>query len=351
MPELTERQQIILGIVVREYIVNAIPIGSQTLARRYDLGVSPATIRNELAVLEELGYLGHPHTSAGRMPTVQGYRYFVERLMEDAELSIAEQRMIRHQFHQAGVDPEQWMKLAAAVLAHTARAAALVTAPKAPVCRFKHLEIISIRDPLVLLVLVLQEGTVRQQMLSFGDWPVTQEELSRRANRLNVLLAYLSREEIQQKVATLALDPIESEAVSRVLEIMAQIDQPTVRQVYHEGLARVLQEPEFAGGERSRHVVQVLEDTNLLETILSEVVLARRGVQVIIGGEGGRWEEIRDYSMVLARYGPDPDTMGVVGVLGPTRMPYQRAVPAVRYISQLMSDLLASVYGSQPTTD
>ncbi len=345
MAELTERQQIILGIVVREYIVNAVPLGSQTLASRHDLGVGPATIRNELSALEEMGYLSHPHTSAGRVPTVQGYRYFVERLMEDAELSVDEQRTIRHQFHQAGVDPEQWMKLAAAVLAHTARAAALVTVPKAPHCRFKHLELISIREPLVLLVLVLQEGTVRQQMLSFADQPMTQEELSRHANRLNAHFAGLTGEEIQQRAAGLALDPVEIETVARVVEIMAQIDQPAVREVYHEGLTHVLREPEFAAAERSRHVVRVLEDTSLIEAILSEVVLARHGVQVIIGGDHGTWEEIRDYSMVFARYGPDQDTMGVLGVLGPTRMPYERAVPAVRYIARLMSDLLADLYG------
>jgi len=347
MFELTERQQIILGLVVREYIVSATPIGSHALAHRYDLGVGPATIRNELAYLEELGYLTHPHTSAGRVPTVQGYRYFVERLMERADLSPDEQRTIRHQFHQAGVDPDLWMKLAASVLANTARAASLITVPKAPQCRFKHVELISIREPLVLLVLVLQAGTVRQQMLNLNDWPMTQEELSRRANRLNAHLRGLTREEIQQKLSLLKLDPVESEALSRVTELMAQIDQPAVREVYHEGLSHVLQEPEFAQAERSRQVVQVLEDTTLLESILKEVVLARHGVQVIIGGEDGRWEEIRDYSMVFAQYGPNPETKGVLGVLGPTRMPYERAIPAVRYISRLMSDLLASLYGKE----
>jgi len=166
MQELAPRREAILGIVVREYIATATPVGSRTIAQRYGLGVSPATIRNEMAHLEEAGYLTHPHTSAGRVPTVKGYRYFVERLMEEVELPLAEQRMIRHQFHQAGMGLEEWMRLSAAVLAHTARAAALVTAPRAPLCRFKHLELISLRDPLVLLILVLQDGTVKQQMLT-----------------------------------------------------------------------------------------------------------------------------------------------------------------------------------------
>ena len=116
MGELTARQQLILGLVIREYISAVQPVGSRTI-ERYGLGVSSATIRNEMAVLEEFGFVTQPHTSAGRVPTEQGYRYFVERLMRESTLSLDEQRTIRHQFHQVGVDLEQWMRLAASVLA------------------------------------------------------------------------------------------------------------------------------------------------------------------------------------------------------------------------------------------
>ena len=167
MADLTDRQEKILTFVVKEYIETAIPVGSETLRRR-GLSVSSATIRNELAELEEEGYLTHPHTSAGRVPTERGYRYFVESLMEEFELPIVEQRMISHQFHQVTLDVDQWMRLTAAVLSRAAHGAALVTAPLSTRCRFKHLQLITIGDQVALLVLVLQEGTVKQQMLALA---------------------------------------------------------------------------------------------------------------------------------------------------------------------------------------
>jgi len=341
MQELTPRREAILGIVVREYIATATPVGSRTIAQRYGLGVSPATIRNEMAHLEEAGYLTHPHTSAGRVPTVKGYRYFVERLMEEVELPLAEQRMIRHQFHQAGMGLEEWMRLSAAVLAHTARAAALVTAPRAPLCRFKHLELISLRDPLVLLILVLQDGTVKQQMLTAAQ-PIAQEELSRIANELNDLLEGRSRHEIPRAVPP--FPALERQVVEHVVDLMGQVDRLSRHEIYRYGLTHVLREPEFAEAERARQVIRMLEQSDLLEIILPQVALSRRGVQVIIGGQG-RWEELRDYSLILARYGVVEEAVGVLGVLGPIRMPYARAISTVRYVADLMSDLMEQLYG------
>jgi heat-inducible transcriptional repressor len=341
MQELTPRRQAILGIVVREYIATAMPVGSRTIAQRYGLGVSPATIRNEMAYLEEEGYLTHPHTSAGRVPTVRGYRYFVECLMEEVELPLVERRMIRHQFHQAGMEVEEWMRLSAAVLAHTAQAAALVTAPRASLCRFKHLELISLHDPLVLLILVLQDGTVKQQMLTMAQ-PIAQEDLSRAANRLNDLLDGLSRHEIPHTVPP--LPALEEQVVEHVLDMMGRVDRLSRHEIYRYGLAHVLREPEFAEAERAQQVIRMMEQSDFLENILSQVALSRRGVQIVIGGQG-RWEDLRDYSLVLARYGVVEEAMGVLGILGPIRMPYERAVSTVRYVADLMSDLLGQLYG------
>jgi heat-inducible transcriptional repressor len=147
---LSERQQLVLRLVVQEYIKSAVPVSSKSIITDYSVGVSSATIRNEMAMLEELGFLTQPHTSAGRVPTELGYRYFVEKLMGQADLSLEEQRMIRHQFHQSRLDLDQWLRLSAAILAHTAHNASLVTAPKSARCYLKHIELISIRDNLVL---------------------------------------------------------------------------------------------------------------------------------------------------------------------------------------------------------
>lgn len=343
MGELTPRQEEILGIVVREYIASAVPVGSNTIARQYGLGVSPATVRNELSFLEREGYLVQTHTSAGRIPSDKGYRYFVQRLMQDSELPPGEQRMISHQFHQVRLDLEQWMKLAAAVLAQTAHSASLVTAPRAPQARLKHLEMIGLSEVTTLLILVFQDGSIRQQVQVLPS-PTSQDELTRISNRLNALIGSANAGEIRTgPVSTTNLSDLERQVVDRVAATLEDLDRRTEREVYRDGLLHVLRQPEFAQVDKFRQVVEVLERRALLESIVAEV-LAANGVQVIIGGEG-RWEDFENYSLVLSRYGLSGEADGVLGVLGPMRMPYGRAISAVRYVARLMSDLVEEMYG------
>lgn len=343
MGELTPRQEEILGIVVREYIASAVPVGSNTIARQYGLGVSPATVRNELSFLEREGYLVQTHTSAGRIPSDKGYRYFVQRLMQDSELPPGEQRMISHQFHQVRLDLEQWMKLAAAVLAQTAHSASLVTAPRAPQARLKHLEMIGLSEVTTLLILVFQDGSIRQQVQVLPS-PTSQDELTRISNRLNALIGSANAGELRTgPVSATNLSELERQVVDRVAATLEDLDRRTEREVYRDGLLHVLRQPEFAQVDKFRQVVEVLERRALLESIVAEV-LAANGVQVIIGGEG-RWEDFENYSLVLSRYGLSGEADGVLGVLGPMRMPYGRAISAVRYVARLMSDLVEEMYG------
>ena len=166
---LTDRQEAILGLVVRHFIETGVPVGSGTLVNQFEMGVSSATVRNELAALGEMGYLTQLHTSAGRIPTELGYRYFVQKLLGDFRLPAEERQMIRHQFHQARLDLGQWMRLAAAILARTSRGASFVTAPQIRPSRFKHIQLISTQGRLVLMILVLYGGEVNQQMLSLAE--------------------------------------------------------------------------------------------------------------------------------------------------------------------------------------
>jgi heat-inducible transcriptional repressor len=340
MIELTERRKEILGIVVREYIATVAPVGSGTIANAHKLGVSPATIRNEMAALEEAGYLTHPHTSAGRIPTVKGYRYFVEQLMETGSLRPHERRMIREKFDTAGWEPEAWMRLSASALAQVAHTASLVTAPKPSRSQFKHLELVELRDGLVLLVLVLADGSVQQVRFRLQE-PRSQEDLSGLAHQLNQRLAGLDRHAIE-KANLPPVSPV-PQVVDRLLELMAKVDRRHSGRMIHAGLEHVLCQPEFADAERATEVVQVLERRDFLGPILADVAWSHRGVQVIIAGED-RWETISDYGLVLADYGA-ADARGTVGVLGPVRMPYERAVSVVKYVSDLMSTLLRELYG------
>ncbi len=338
--ELTERQRTILGLVIREYIRNPAPVGSRALVEKYHLGVSPATVRNELAFLEEQGYLTHPHTSAGRVPTELGYRYFVEYLMQQAKLPIEERLTIRHQFHQVSAEWDQMMRLSASILAQQTHAAALVTPPRMPKNRYRHLELVSLRDTVALLILVFQGGAVRQHVLAL-DAPKDQEELGRIAARLNERYAGATADKI--KVDAAAIDTLEARVAHLVREIMIGEDERATQEIYRDGLAHILDTPEFHEVESLRQVVDLLERGMFFERMLGEVA-RRGGVQVIIGGEG-RWQELNDCSVVVARYGRESHASGTLGVVGPIRMPYARTISVVRYVAELMSDLIYEWYG------
>ncbi len=348
MSDLTPRQQLILALVVREYIAAAQPVGSKRI-QGYGLGVSSATIRNEMAILEEHGYLTQPHTSAGRVPTERGYRYFVERLMHESDLPPAEQRTIRHQFHQVGVDLEQWMRLAASVLARTAQSAAVVTSVKTEQCRLRHLQLISLRDTMIMLIVVLEGGMVQQQILTL-DEAMSQDTLSQVANRLNDLCVGASASRVQ--ACRSQVGAFEQQILDKVVQIMKRVDDQAGLHLYRDGLLNILHQPEFSVPESARNVIQLFEDRALLEDLLTEM-LEVGGVQVIIGGEG-KWNELRECSLVVSPYGVSGAAKGALGVVGPMRMPYNRAISAVRYVAGLMSDLFRELYGmteSVPTPE
>ena len=341
MADMTPRRRAVLGLVIRSYIETRQPVGSKAFVAGYGLDVSPATIRNEMAALEEMGYLTHPHTSAGRVPTEQGYRFFVEHLLGETELPLSEKRMIRHQFHQARLELEEWARLAAAVLAHTTRKAALATPPRPSENEFRHLELLSLRDCMVLLVLVLQGGSVKERMLSLEE-ALDQEALSRLSNELNDQFAGRTSHEIANQLPWLST--LNQQIGEIVVQIMATVDYSTSDPIYREGLAHILTEPEFAEGQQMRRMVQVLEGPSLADVILAAAQpLEVGGVQVLIGGEG-RWEELTEVSLVLSRYGLKGSATGVLGVVGPIRMPYDRTIGAVRYVSQLMTALVSDWY-------
>jgi heat-inducible transcriptional repressor len=338
--DLSERCRQILRIVIQEYVNTAQPVSSKTIAENYQLGVSSATIRNDLAVLEQAGLLTHPHTSAGRVPTDAGYRYFVRYLVANTELPQSERRMIRHQFHQARQEIDQWLRLSTAVLARASQAAALATLPRANESRFKHLELLGIRDAVVLMVLVLQEGAVKQQIITL-EAPVEQEELSRLSNELNQKFVNGNAIAIAGEMATLS--PLARDVAALVLDMMKRMDDHLSERIYRDGLAQMLEAPEFAEGENMRRIVQVIEQRSLLEEILTELVSVR-DVHVLIAGEG-RFVELQDIALVFSRYGVENEAIGMLGVIGPMRMPYARTIGAVRYVSGLMSDLMHQIYG------
>lgn len=340
---LSERRARILNIIISEYMESATPVGSEAIQRKYALGVSPATIRNDMAWLEEEGYITHPHTSAGRIPADKGYRYYIDQLMPRAALPPDEQFTIRHQFLQASQDLEQWVRLAAAVLARSARNVALVTPPKASLPRVKHVELVPLRDFMLLVLLVLQESRVRRHILPL-DEPVPVESLPAAAGRLNALLQGTSLAEVRAVLATAPMPPLEHLITRTVVEMLQAEEQRALDQPYLEGLRNLLAQPEFASAERMRSVIDLLEDPIARERLFTPLGQTDGGEhtpQVVIGSEHREGiEGIDRLSVVVASYGVPGEALGALAVVGPTRMAYPRVLAAVNYLADLMTELL-----------
>ncbi len=349
MTPLSQRKQQILRALVEEYIYTAIPVASETLVRKYRLNYSSATVRHELAGLEEAMLIFQPHTSAGRVPTDLGYRYFVEHLMRESALSLDEQRLILHQFYQVQDQLDQWVRLTASVMARLLHSAAVMTSPRSTQGQLKHFEILSVTELAAHLVLVLMDGTVKQQRLML-ETPLHQEELSALAKRLNALFQSKSASEVNDILRQHDLAPTERLIGSTLAHILEQHGDPLGDVFYREGVINILEEPEYSRmgpegerNERVRKVMEVLEQNRFLPVLASHL-RESDGVQVIIGGEN-QWDEMKDVSMVVARYGQEGKIGGLLGVIGPTRMQYGRAIAVVRYMTQVMNELLAEVYG------
>lgn len=338
-PVLSERQRELLRIIIQEFVRTAAPVSSEVLVGKYRLPYSSATVRNEMVELERAGYITHPHTSAGRVPSDMGYRFYVEQLMErPAGLSALEQHNIQHKFFQIQLEMNDWLRLAASVTAQTSHNAALVSTPKAYDSRLKHMQLIGVQERLTLLVIVCKDGTIKEQMISLEEAQV-QDDLTAVSNRLNVLLNNLNWKQVENRLKDWP-DDLNKQIAGRVVETLRALDQNQAAQIYRDGLVNILNQPEFSDIGRVRQVVQVIENGQTITSIIPEVLSSEGdAVQVIIGGDN-RFDDLRLLSVVLARYGVDGQVAGVVGIVGPTRMEYGRSISTVQYVSQLLSGLL-----------
>lgn len=341
MSDLTERQKLILTLLIHEHVRTAAPVGSKILVDNYHLEMSSATVRNEMAALNDMGFLRQPYTSAGREPTEEGYRYFVRNLLHQTELPDNTRYMISHQFYQSRQDVEQWMRLAASILANQSQAASLVTAPYPEQVRLKHVELISTRGRQVLLVLVMFGGEIQQRILTLNE-PVPQEKLSEASRRITQQIQ--GKDIASLKTLPMPQNNLDQDVMNWVIKELDQIDALTAGEVYLDGLTNVLEEPEFTGSTDARRAIHLLEERSQVHELLQQALAADTvgGVQVLIGGEG-TWDELRQCAIVLSRYGMPGLVTGMIGVVGPMRLPYGRTISTVRFLSGLLSDLVAEM--------
>ncbi len=335
---LSSRTGTILKSIVGQYITRAMPVSSQSITNDYELGVSPATIRNEMAHLEQEGYIIRPYPSAGSIPSDKGYRYYVDSLT-DIELPLAEQRLINHLFHQVERELEKWLSLTTTIIAKLAQNMVVVTKPKPADSQFKHLELVTLQDFLALVVLVLRGARVKQQLMTF-EQVMTQPELTAIANKLNTAYFSLTRPQILAKGTGLSLT--EQRLTDYLLEMMRAEDEQEYDEPYLDGWHFMLNQPEFTHSHRILVLMELVEHRNLLR-IIAPPELTSSGVQVVIGKEN-KAEVIRDYSVVISQYGLPNEAAGTIGVVGPTRMPYARVISTVAYLSSVLSTLVAELY-------
>ena len=339
---LAPRTETILKSIINWYIDHAVPVSSQILVHDYDLGVSSATVRNEMAFLEQEGYIIRPHTSSGSVPSDKGYRFYVTSL-EDIVLPMTDQRMISHLFHQVEGRVDEWSSLAATVLSRLAQNTAVITVPKTADCQFRHIELVSIQDPLVLLLLVLRGARIKQQLFNLEN-PLSQAELTAISAKMNA--AYVGSSASQIESRELDLNSLEHTIRENLVKMMQTEDEQSGDQSYLEGLHFLLNQPEFVHNPRILSVMELLEQRAMLGTIIPQPQKSSH-VRVVIGSEN-QAEVAHDCSLVISRYGLPGEASGNIVVVGPTRMDYLRIMSAVSYISILLSGLVAELYGINP---
>jgi len=336
---LSPRRGHILRIIVGDYVEHVAPVGSEHVARNHTLGVSPATIRNDMAALEDDGYIAQPHTSAGRIPSDKGYRYFVEMLMEQVELPAEAQEQVWTGLH-AEADLEDWTKVGSVMLAQLAQSMSVITTARATTAKVKHVELVSVQETVALLILVLQEGRVRQQLLHL-DTPMTQDELSALSRRVSQNAAGMQAPQVLALAE--AAGGLEDQVLRTAAKVMEAEDAPRPDDVHFGGVKSLVQEPEFGSNQRLRTLMEFLDDREFLLGLLSKLSSPTEA-KVVIGQENPE-ESLRDFSLVVAPYGKPGELAGTIAVLGPTRMRYGNAFAAVRYVSQSMTELMNQHYG------
>ena len=336
---MENRKQAILRAVVHEFTTSAVPVGSQALQSRYFVNLSSATIRSELAELADLGYLTQPHTSAGRVPTDSGYRYFVDFLMELEPIPERVKAFIHDELHQAPADVEGMVERAAMTVAAVTQNASVASAPQGALVRIKHVDLVSLEPKEVLLILLLEGNLLRQQVVNTTQ-PATQAQLTKLTARLNHSLGGRASDEARRHYEDAPLG-LEKELLGRVIAVLDLYEKGSESLVVHDGVRNLLRQPEFAESSRLQQVLEVLEETRYL-TVLLRQLIGESDLQIVIGSENTS-SRLQGCAVVLTTYGPTARLKGVLGVIGPTRMAYSQTVARLQAVARGTSERMAEL--------
>lgn len=342
------RKRKILKVVTDDYIASAEPVGSRTIARRYDLGLSPATIRNEMADLEDGGFLEQPHTSAGRIPSEMGYRYYVDALMSLQQLSNEEIERMHLELDAHHRQLEKIIQQTSKMLVQMTQYPSLVLSPQIETAIFRHIQLVRLSENTILVLIVTDTGYVENKVIEFED-DISDVELDRISAVLNQKLRGISLKNLRSGLikeihAELIMHQEFFDEAIKVL-VKAIAGDGSKERVYIEGATKILEQPEFAEIQKFKPLMDALDEEERLYKILSENI--NHGAHVKIGNENKNLG-LTDCSVVTASYEIAGRTVGVIGVLGPTRMDYAKVVPIVENTAAVLSELLTQICRRYP---
>jgi len=336
---LTDRQREVLKAVIEDYVSTAEPVGSRAISRKYISSLSPATIRNTMADLEEMGFLYQPHTSAGRVPTDKGYRVYVDQLMEKKSLTKAEVSRI-YELVRLSWEVDELMRETSRLLSNLSRHATIVFAPRLAKTTLSRIEFIHVHRERILAVLKAESGVIRHKMIA-TDEILTQEELDRISRYLNELIEGLTLEEVQELLIKKMADEKAKfdMLMRRALELGRKgIQGGMETEVFIGGTANIVSQPEFADVETMRQLFAALEEKSKLVKILDQVLTAE-DFRIIIGSEN-TVREMQTLSVIASPYRAGEQLVGALGVVGPTRIEYAKMVALVGFTAKLLSKVL-----------
>ena len=342
MLKLTPRDQSVLEAVITDYIETGEPIGSRTISKRGAMSVSPATIRNVMADLEEMGLLHQPHTSAGRVPTVKGLRLYVDFIMQSRQLNGQQKESIREALQNKPQDVKDLLRRTSRLLSQYCRQAGVVLWPKFTVTRFKHIEFIRVGPSHIMVILISKSGLIQQTHI---EWPeeIAQPELDKYSHYVNELLQNIPISNVKERI----LEEMQREKglfdqlFTRALEMAQRAIQSTTEgsEIYIEGQTNLFNNPEFADVERMRRILRTFEDKSRIIRLLDVTLKASTGIRIILGAES-ELQEMQEMSLISSPYGHGDTPIGVLGVIGPLRMDYSRIIPVVEFTAELLSHVL-----------
>ncbi len=342
--DLGKRKQLILQAIVEDYIATAEPVGSRNIAKNHDLGLSAATIRNEMADLEEMGYLDKPHTSAGRVPSQLGYRFYVDSLMRHYSATVEEIENLNTALHQRYLNLNSVVSCVSEIVSKITKCPTVMTVPSVTGSKIVNVKMLMIEKNLALIVVVLDGGSVRNKKVKVSG-NITYKEIDAISDFLNAQLAGLGTKDIDEARIMLIYSAMGQykDFLKIVLEFVLECLQSNITEVYVNGASNILNHPEFCDIDRARDFLRFIDNRENATKVLSLTTGEDSDVRIIIGDEAGL-EEMRDTSIVLANYNAGGILSGKIGVIGPTRMDYARIVSQLETINAQLETILTAVF-------